>query len=576
MKSKAELMANFLDASTRLATWARPQVIRFRREILIGVAMLLTLVAPYMLRPAQSTTPRRYDRRLVIMTPHHEKIRNEFAAAFAEYWKEKTGETLYIDWRVPGGTSEIAMFLKSEFGAAFENHWVNQLKRKGSSAAASGFLRPKTSGAEDSDITEAREVFLASEVGIGVDLLFGGGAYDFQQQAEAGLLVGSNKAKSAGPSRVRALHPDWFGDESIPLNVGGEPYRDPDDRWVGTCLSSFGIVFNRDVLRRLGVEREPTRWEDLADPRLLGQVALADPSKSGSVTKAFEMIIQQQMQKEIDALKKHSGKIRSPGEVEMDGVKRGWEAGLKLIQRITANARYFTDSATKIPLEVARGDAAAGMTIDFFGRSAEEEVRKRDGTSRVGFVTPVGGTSIGVDPIGMLRGAPEPELATAFIEFVLGEPGQSLWAFRAGVPGGPSRSALRRFPVRKDFYTEANARLMTDGKERPYDQAEVFVYHPEWTSSMFNSIRFLIRVTCIDVHQEQRAAWQALIEGNMPERALSFFHDTQLISYETTKNSISQVLKSRDKVQEVRLARKLSGLTGSQYQRTLKQARAGR
>jgi hypothetical protein len=49
-----------------------------------------------------------------------------------------------------------------------------------------------------------------------------------------------------------------------------------------------------------------------------------------------------------------------------------------------------------------------------------------------------------------------------------------------------------------------------------------------------------------------------------------------LISYETTKNSISQVLESRDKVQEVRLARKLSGLTGSQYQRTLKQARAGR
>jgi iron(III) transport system substrate-binding protein len=576
MKSKAELQTLFLDASVRFASWARPLVIRFRREILIGVAMLLTLVAPYMLRPAQSTTPKRYDRRLVIMTPHHEKIRNEFAAGFADHWKKKTGETLYIDWRVPGGTSEIAMYLKSEFGAAFENHWVNRLKRKWSSAAASGFLRPKGSGAEEADVTEARNVFLASDVGIGVDLFFGGGAYDFQQQAEAGVLVGANKAKSAGPARVRALHPDWFGDESIPLTAGGEPYRDPDDRWVGTCLSSFGIVFNRDVLRRLGVEKEPTQWEDLADPRLLGQVALADPSKSGSVTKAFEMIIQQQMQKEIDALKKHSGKIRTPGEVEMDGVKRGWEAGLRLIQRITANARYFTDSATKIPLEVARGDAAAGMTIDFFGRSAEEEVRKRDGTSRVGFVTPVGGTSIGVDPIGMLRGAPEPELATAFIEFVLGEQGQRLWAFRAGVPGGPSRSALRRLPVRKDFYTEANARLMTDGKEKPYEQAEGFVYHPEWTSAMFNSIRFLIRVTCIDVHQEQRAAWQALIDGNMPERALSFFHDTQLISYETTKNSFNQVLKSRDKVQEVRLARKLSGLTSSQYQRTIKQARAGR
>ena len=30
--------------------------------------------------------------------------------------------------------------------------------------------------------------------------------------------------------------------------------------------------------------------------------------------------------------------------------------------------RYFTDSGVKIPLDVATGEAAAGMCIDFFGR----------------------------------------------------------------------------------------------------------------------------------------------------------------------------------------------------------------
>jgi iron(III) transport system substrate-binding protein len=98
------------------------------------------------------------------------------------------------------------------------------------------------------------------------------------------------------------------------------------------------------------------------------------------------------------------------------------------------------------------------MCIDFYGRSAEEDVRKADGTSRVGFIAPLGGTSISVDPIGLLRGAPDPEIATAFIEFVLGEPGQKLWSFRVGEPGGPHQHALRRLPVRHDLYTAGEHR----------------------------------------------------------------------------------------------------------------------
>lgn len=569
-----------LEVLSRLRVAALPFASRWRKELLVLLAMLLTLVAPFLLRPAQSTAPSRYDRRLVIMTPHHDRIRDEFARAFAAHWKKKTGETLFIDWRVPGGTSDIAMFLKSEFAAAFQHHWVSKLGKPWSGDVAAAFhsnrlALPADPKAKRTPAQEAREVFLASDVGIGVDLFFGGGAYDYIQQADAGVLVASSGKTNAGLAMLRARHPQWFSDEVIPENVGGEPYRDKEFRWVGTCLSSFGIVFNRDVLRRLGVEKEPSQWEDLADPKLMGQVALADPTKSGSVTKAFEMIIQQQMQREIDALKKNPGKIRTAAETEMEGVKRGWESGLKLIQRITANARYFTDSSTKIPLEVARGDAAAGMSIDFYGRSAEEEVRQGDGKSRVGFVTPVGGTSIGVDPIGMLRGAPDPELAMAFMEFVLGDEGQKLWAYRAKVPGGPTRTALRRLPVRMDFYSGQNAQLMSDGNEKPYEKAREFVYHPEWTSSMFNAIRFLIRVTCIDVHDEQRRAWASLVEAGMPERASTFFQETKLISYETTKGSFNAILQSRDKVQEVRLARKLSGLFRGQYERARQSARAG-
>ena len=172
-----------LDGLSRFLVAARPFVIQWRKELLVALAMVLTLVAPFVLRPAQSTAPSRYDRRLVIITPHHDRIRDEFARAFAAQWKTKTGETLFIDWRVPGGTSDIAMFLKSEFAAAFQNHWINKLGQPWSADVAAAFSSirialPADAKAARTPIQEAREEFLGSGVGIGVDLFFGGGACD--------------------------------------------------------------------------------------------------------------------------------------------------------------------------------------------------------------------------------------------------------------------------------------------------------------------------------------------------------------------------------------------------------------
>ncbi|MFN7561935.1 MAG: hypothetical protein ACK5TH_09165, partial [Prosthecobacter sp.] len=98
------------------------------REGAVLGAIIAVLIGPFLLKPADTTTPRRWDRRLGIVTPHPGLIRDEFGHAFAAHWKAKTGETLYIDWRVPGGTSEIAMLVKSEYAAAFERHWKEDLK----------------------------------------------------------------------------------------------------------------------------------------------------------------------------------------------------------------------------------------------------------------------------------------------------------------------------------------------------------------------------------------------------------------------------------------------------------------
>jgi ABC-type Fe3+ transport system substrate-binding protein len=88
----------------------------------------------------------------------------------------------------------------------------------------------------------------------------------------------------------------------------------------------------------------------------------------------------------------------------------GWLRGLRLLQRIGANSRYYTDTSTKPSLDVAAGDCAAGMTIDFYGRfQAESEAR--NGRNHLQYFNAEGGTSVGVDPIGLFRGAPHPDVA---------------------------------------------------------------------------------------------------------------------------------------------------------------------
>ncbi len=550
---------------------------RWGKELGVILALLLTLAAPWLLKPKDSTAAAHYERRLVIITPHNEKTRQEFAAAFARHWKQKTGEILNIDWRVQG-TSEIAIYLRSEYAAAFEQYWKRKLGKSWTREIAMAFSNANlvlpAVGETPVAAQEARKTFLESNTSVGIDLFFGGGSYDFRKLAAAGYLVATTPDGRNGVGELAVRHPDWFSDAVIPQSVSGEEFYDKEKRWVGSCLSSMGIVFNRDVLQRLGVTKEPTRWEDLANPLLAGQVALSDPNKSGTVAKALEQIIQQQMQMAIDEVKRNPKKFQTTKEQIEDGIKLGWERGLRLILRICANARYFTDAATKIPLEVSQGDAAAGMCIDYYGRSFEDQVRKLDGSTRVGYVTPVGGASVGVDPVGMLRGAPEPELATAFMEFVLSEEGQKIWNYRPGSLGGPEKSALRRLPVRRDFYTAANFQYLTDAQVKPFEEAKAFTYHPEWTMPLFDVIRFLVRVICIDLHDEQRESWRILAQANFPPRATAMFENVGLVNYQIALR-LAADLRRNDKQQEVKIARELGAVFRGQYDKSRELARSG-
>ena len=490
---------------------------------------------------------------LVIITPMNEAIRHEYALGFSRWHARRYGAPVKVDWRNIGGTTEISRYLTSEFVSSFRAWWTAQgrpWRGDGASIILNKSFDPakKPDGVEEADWAEQVAMYRAFRetddpraFSSQIDMYFGGGAYDGDNATRQGLLVPAWVPGKIPPGLIATGE----GVELIPEGMSGEAWRTPT--WYGTTLSTFGICYNRDRMKAQGIEQEPASWKDLADPRWFGTLGLADPTKSGSIAKAFETIVQVQCRKAVEAagFGDKAGAFEAaiaaarlpPGELPdevpaayQDAVEQGWVNGLRLLQAIGANARYFTDSASKVPLDVGMGNAAAGLAIDFYGRFEAQVSNHGRGWDAMAYVTPRGESGVSADPISILRGAPRREIAVRFIEYLLSEDGQRLWCYRPGEPGGPEKYALQRFPIRRDFYPSANPAFQasyerhrphtTDDLGAPtldaYRLAEEYVYHPRWTAGHFGLLRDLVRAMCLDAGQELRKAWGAIVAAGGP------------------------------------------------------------
>lgn len=518
------------------------------------VALLAVIVAlPFIFRqPPPQGEWKPGDPVLVIVSPHNEAIRFEFAQAFSKWHKEKYGKPVKIDWRNIGGTTEISRYLASEYAAATKAWWTNE-KHNGWPANASDDIvksAPPADGDSASIWKAYRDTDSPDAITSKIDLFFGGGQFDHSDAFNKGFTV------PVVNQLPQTLFRETVGGQivdMIPASLSGEIWRTPSV--MGNVVSTFGIIYNIDRVRELGAA-PPTQWKDLADFKYFGQVGLADPTKSGSIAKAFEMIVHQQMhdaaiaagfddaaiQKNENIIanyKTSKGKAYQRGEVppELAGYQKalegGFVKGMTIVQEIGANSRYFTDSGSKVPIDVSVGDAAVGMAIDFFGRFQAQASRSPEGIERMKFVTPIGGTSVSVDPVSLLRGAggsangaeaqkETREVALHFIEFVLSDDGQKLWTYKPGTPGGPEKYALRRLPIRREFYPSTNPAIdavakkhdqyaaddLADPNIDPYQVGKQFTYYPRWTGDHFAFFRTIVRAMCMDAGDELKAAWK--------------------------------------------------------------------
>ena len=321
----------------------------------------------------------------------------------------------------------------------------------------------------------ARSTLFASLHTYNIDIVWGGGDDLFENGLrKPGYLQGVDLPDSV-------LQKAFTQKEINGLKLYDTTSHPP--QWFGTALSSFGIVYNRDVVAHLGLP-EPKTWRDLADPKYAGWLVLADPTRSGVARTAFMVIVERAMQDAVDA-------HESPDI--------GWARGMGMIRQIATNARSFSDNGTAVPGIVSTGDAAAGMAIDFQARSQVDAVQVGN-SSRLGYIEPLGATAINPDPVAMVNGAPHADLAKHFIEYLLSEEGQRLWNTRAGMHGGPKQTSLRRLPIMKSVYE--NPTNFTDAVN-PYIASGSFNTRPGRAASA-PIVAQLIQMSCIDLLDELR------------------------------------------------------------------------
>jgi iron(III) transport system substrate-binding protein len=363
------------------------------------------------------------DEELLVLSPHWEGIKNEFGRAFTAYYLKNTGKQIRLVWLDVGNTGEIRKFMEAR------NNEAVTARKKESDA----------------------------------DILFGGGMDILPRMAA------KNYFEPYVLSAEQAAE--------LPADLNGLELRDKEGRYHAACLSAFGFVYNKLVLKR-AVLPAPHEWEDLGLAQFQGWVSCGDPSLSGSVHAAFEVVLQGQ----------------------------GWERGWSTLARMVSNVRAFNEGGSSVPRDVSLGQAAVGPCIDFY---ANAPIR-RQGATHLQLVIPAREAVVTADCIAMLRNPPNPRAARAFMGFVLSEAGQRLWYQPRGTPGGPVVYDLERLPAMPRVY---DLGLPTNTVLNPFKSLAAFKYDNKKGGDRWDLLNDLWHAMLIDTHQELWNARQAAISA---------------------------------------------------------------
>ncbi len=250
--------------------------------------------------------------------------------------------------------------------------------------------------------------------------------------------------------------------QGIPDKVGAFPVHDPDGYYKGFAASGYGIMWNTRYLKAKNLPA-PAEWSDLKKPVYFGHVGMSAPSRSGTTHLTVETLLQ----------------------------GMGWEDGWAEWKAIAGNFSTVTERSFGVPDGVNSGQFGLGVVIDFFGLSSQAS------GFPVEFVYPTMTTLVPAN-IAIVKDAPNPEAAAAFIEFLLSAEGQELLL----------DPKIRRLPVNPATYAKA-----PEGFPNPFEDSSIGAavkFDLDLSKGRYNVVNSLFDVMITYRLDDLRAAVEAI------------------------------------------------------------------
>jgi len=280
------------------------------------------------------------------------------------------------------------------------------------------------------------------------DIWWGGGVNLFQTGAKEKLLF-AYKSK------------EWA---KIPTTYAGIPAKDPDGCWTGYAVSGFGLQIHTDYLKKYNLP-EPKAWTDLLNPAYRGHIVMCTPARSGSTHMMVEIVLQ----------------------------GMGYDQGWAYLRKMAANVGLFTSRSADVKNDVDKGEHGIGLVVDYYGFDsiAAGLPIKLVYPSDFSFANP--------DSIAILAGAPHPEIAKAFVDYVLGEEGQKLGM---GIEQRGVKCPSPRLPIRTDVAIPPTLPDIT--------KVKMIAFNDTLSNARYRDVNTVYETTIEKKHAELVDSWKAI------------------------------------------------------------------
>ncbi len=244
------------------------------------------------------------------------------------------------------------------------------------------------------------------------DVMHSGALFEYMEATRRGVLA------TTTPREIAGVFPGtlFLGGSRIPL-------QDAQGKWYVFGMELGAIGYNRDRLAALRLPA-PKTWSDLTNPVYKGHVLFNMPQRSSS---AFNAVV---------------ANYQTMGERGVWG----------FYDRLNENITFYARSSSQIYALVARGEVPISLGVD-----RSYYVDRAQGAA-VEIVYPTEGSWVFALAMGMVNGAPNPDLAKAFMKFILSPAGQVHTANQFAIP---IRAGVRATAHNMDVSLDAMVRQVS-------------------------------------------------------------------------------------------------------------------